>query len=260
MKKFSKATFVSLTGLAILFFLIVPMVVQSQQGDMTISDWQGTYLGVLPCAGCEGIQTELTLNTNKTFDLITRQIGKGDMGIKVISGKFSWNKTGTIITLGGIKKDERPTQYQVEENKVIQLDLSGNAVAGESADKYVLVKGKPSVEEKYWKLATLYGSTVSAEKGDLKEHHIMLKAEGGRLTGSSGCNSFSGNYVLTGENGIAMTKIIATKAACPTMDSESLFLRALEFVDGYTINGDTLQIHKANATPVAKFIAVYKKQ
>ncbi|MDQ3049901.1 MAG: copper resistance protein NlpE N-terminal domain-containing protein [Bacteroidota bacterium] len=261
MKKFSLTTSAKFLGMVVAFFLITSLSARSQQdGDMSASDWPGTYRGILPCASCEGIQTELTLNKNKTYDLITRQIGKGDMGVKVISGSFSWNKAGTIITLGGIKKDIQPAQYQVTENKVTQLDLTGNVLTGEAADKYILIKGKPSLEEKYWKLATLYGNAVSPETGDRKEHHIMLKAEGNRLTGSSGCNSFSGNYVLNGENGITMSKLIATKTACPTMDSESLFMRAMEFVDGYTINGDTLQIHKANATPVAKFIAVYKKQ
>ncbi len=221
--------------------------------------WSGTYRGVLPCANCEGMNTELTLNKNKTFDLITKTKNLSDASAKAVSGSFSINKSGTIITLGGIKKEEQPTQYQILENKLVQLDLTGNAVAPELTEKYTLVKGSPSVEEKYWKLVTLYGSTISPETGDRKEHHIILKAEGNRLTGSSGCNSFSGDYKLTDENGITVTKLFATKTSCPTMDSEALFMKALEFADGYSINGDTLQIQKAKMTPIAKFIAVYKK-
>ena len=243
-----------------LFLTFSLLTFHTSVSSQTTSDWSGTYRGVLPCASCEGIQTELTLNKNKTYDLITRQIGKGDMGVRAISGSFSLNKAGSIITLGGIKKDVQPTQYQLGENKVTQLDMAGMPITGELADKYVLTKGRPSIEEKYWKLVTLYGSTISPETGDRKEHHIMLKAEGSRITGSSGCNSFSGDFILNGENGIAITKLIATKTACPTMDSEALFIRALEFADGYIISGDTLQIQKAKATPVAKFIAVYKKQ
>jgi copper homeostasis protein (lipoprotein) len=242
-----------------LLFTLILFAFASVVHGQTTADWSGTYRGVLPCASCEGIQTELTLNKNKTYDLITRQIGKGDLGVRAISGSFSWNKAGTIITLGGIKKDVQPTQYQVAENKITQLDMAGLPITGELAEKYVLTKGRPSIEEKYWKLVTLYGSTISPETGDRKEHHIMFKAEGSRITGASGCNSFSGDYVLSGENGIAITKLIATKTACPTMDSEALFIRALEFADGYILNGDTLQIQKAKATPVAKFIAVYKK-
>ena len=31
-------------------------------------DWNGTYKGILPCADCEGIKTELELNSDKTYD------------------------------------------------------------------------------------------------------------------------------------------------------------------------------------------------
>ena len=47
---------------------------------------------------------------------------------------------------------------------------------------------------------------------------------------------------------------------CPVMDNEGHFMKILEMVDGYTLKGDTLEIHKAKMVPVAKFIAVYKKQ
>ena len=241
-------------------FFAITGIANSGDKIQTSVDRTGTYRGVLPCNGCDGVQTELTLNKNKTYDLITRFIGKGDAATRAISGSFSWNREGTVITLGGIKKDSGPTQYEAGENSMTQLDNDGNKITGEHASKYVLTKGSPSVEEKYWKLISLYGSTISPETGDRKEHHIMLKAEGNRLTGSSGCNTFSGDYLLNGENGVKISKISATKMACPVMDSESLFLKALEFIDGYAINSDTLVIYKANATPVAKFIAVYKKQ
>src|SRR6187431_1282003 len=70
---------------------------QDSHNSMNSVDWVGTYRGVLPCASCEGIETELTLNKNKTYDLITRRIGKGDLGVKAISGSFSWDKAGNKI-------------------------------------------------------------------------------------------------------------------------------------------------------------------
>jgi len=263
-----KHTIGSLTLIFTIVFLTVVSIASSEnfgiipQNDNSQNSppWQGTYRGVLPCADCQGMETELTLNKNKTFDHITRHAGKGNEATRAISGTFSWNKAGTIITLGGIKKETQPTQYQAGENTLTQLDAAGIPHTGELANKYILQKGKPAVEEKFWKLITLYGSSISPETGDRKEHHLMLKAEGNRISGSSGCNTFSGDYILNGENGIVISKLIATKMSCPTMDSEALFMRALEFVDGYTISGDTLQIHKAKATPVAKFVAVYKKQ
>ena len=252
---------------SIFFFLVAIVFVstvntshaQDSRSSMNSGNWAGTYRGVLPCANCEGIETELTLNKNKTYDLITRRIGKGDLGVKANTGSFSWDKAGNTITLGGIKPETQPAYYVVGENIVTQLDLQGKPIDGDLAAKYILKKGAPSIEEKYWKLATLYGNAVAPEKGDRKEAHIILKAEGNRLSGSGGCNTISGDYLLSKDNGIKFSKLVATQMECPVMDNEGHLMKILEMVDGYTLNGDTLEIHKAKMVPVAKFIAVYKK-
>ncbi len=221
--------------------------------------WSGTYRGVLLCQGCEGIQTELTLNKNKTFDLITRKIGKGDLGVKALSGSFSWNKEGNTVLLSGINKEVQPWQYRYSENTLTQLDLTGNSYQNDNGEKYSLKKGVPSIEEKYWKLVSLYGNAVVPEKGDRKEAHLMLKAEGNRVAASGGCNTISGDYLLSEGNGIKFSKLVATQMECPVMDTETQLLKILEMIDGYTLSGDTLQVHKAKMVPVAKFVAVYKK-
>ena len=41
-------------------------------------DWNGTYKGILPCADCEGIKTELELNSDKTYEIKETYLGKGD--------------------------------------------------------------------------------------------------------------------------------------------------------------------------------------
>jgi len=252
---------VTLFYFAIVVSFLMGSKVGAQGTDMSKNPdlWTGTYRGTLPCAGCEGIQTELTLNKNKTYDLITRRLGKGDLGVKALSGSFSWNKEGSIITLSGINKETQSSQLKYGEGTMTQLDLAGNLATGDLADKYVLKKGAPSVEEKYWKLYSIYGITVVPEKGDRKEAFLMLKAEGNRVAGSGGCNTISGDYLLSNDNGIKFSKIIATQMECPVVDNETQLLKILEMVDGYTLSGDTLMIHKAKMVPVAKFIAVYKK-
>jgi NlpE N-terminal domain len=45
---------------------------------------------------------------------------------------------GSIITLTGIKN--KPNEYFVGENKLIQLDIDGNKITGSLADKYILKK------------------------------------------------------------------------------------------------------------------------
>ena len=43
-------------------------VVDSHTAENAL-DWPGRYAGLLPCADCEGIQTQLTLNADKTYVL-----------------------------------------------------------------------------------------------------------------------------------------------------------------------------------------------
>ena len=106
--------------------------------SQTALDWQGTYNGITPCADCEGIETKIILNTDLTFVIQTKYLGKGEGKVFEEKGNFTWDKTGGSISLLGLKG--RPSLYKVGENKLIQLDMQGNTITGELAEKYVLTK------------------------------------------------------------------------------------------------------------------------
>lgn len=101
-------------------------------------DWEGVYKGVTPCANCEGIAVELTLGKDNTFVLKTKNMGKGDEKTTIEQGNFSWDKSGSVITLNGL--EHKPNQYKVGENHLVQMDMSGNIVEGDLASKYILQK------------------------------------------------------------------------------------------------------------------------
>lgn len=101
-------------------------------------DWSGTYKGVTPCADCEGIETEIILNNDLSYTIKTKYLVKGDARIFQETGSFVWDKTGGIISLKGLKGS--PTQYKVGENRLIQLDMEGNVITGNLAEKYILTK------------------------------------------------------------------------------------------------------------------------
>ncbi|WP_026714871.1 META domain-containing protein [Flavobacterium daejeonense] len=115
------------------------------------------------------------------------------------------------------------------------------------------------LQEKYWKLIEIRGQKVTSENY-LKEPHFILKAKENRITGNSGCNSFSGTYELTPEtNRIAIYNIAMTRMACIKPTVEEAFIKVLETADNYTVKNDTLQLNKARMAPMAKFVAVYLK-
>lgn len=232
-------------------------------------DWDGMYKGILPCADCEGIETVLTLNQDKTYSLKTAYLGKSDKVVEE-TGNFSWNSAGNTITLSS--SADKPNQYFVGENMLLQLDMNGNKISGEDADKYKLTKQsigskattadivKPksdaSLVETYWKLTELGGKPWQSKKG-VREIHIILKQKDSRVQGFLGCNTCSGSYELKEGNRISFKNVAITLMACPDMTMEDELKKVLERTDNYSISGDKLSLNKARMAPLARFEAVY---
>jgi len=217
-------------------------------------DWAGTYRGVLPCADCEGIKTELVLDESGTFRLGMLYMGKGKSGPVIREGRFEWDKTGNKIMLKEVAEGEGPRHFQVGEEKVFQLDLKGNRITGELAEEYVLSKYYPDtiLEDKYWKLIELQGRKIGKM---LKTPYIIILNE--KVKGNGGCNTFSGSVKITQPNKIFFQDLISTKMACVDQDgnrTESLFFDALNKADQFIIRNDTLTLTKGRMAPLAKFV------
>lgn len=99
-------------------------------------DVEGTYKGVLPCADCEGIETEIELK-DSAYIKRTKYLGKGDGKVDEEKGSFEW-VDGSTIELEGI--EGASNKYFVGENTLTHLDMEGNKVTGELADHYILKK------------------------------------------------------------------------------------------------------------------------
>lgn len=100
-------------------------------------DYLGFYSGVLPCADCEGIEVTLELGPGDSYIKKSTYLGKDDNQVFESSGTFSWNEAGNTITLNA---EEAPNQYFVGENVLFHLDMEGNRISGDLADKYKLIK------------------------------------------------------------------------------------------------------------------------
>jgi copper homeostasis protein (lipoprotein) len=109
------------------------------KGDnsMVSLDWYGTYMGKIPCADCQGIETSITLNKDGSYLLKTKYLGKSDV-LNEKTGKYTWNTAGSTITLNGISNS--PNQFLVGENVLFQLDMSGKRITGNLAESYQLKK------------------------------------------------------------------------------------------------------------------------
>ncbi len=101
-------------------------------------DWAGSYVGVIPCADCDGIQTEVILNADGSYQLSQQYLGKSADAF-VSQGPFSWSDSGSIVLL----ESAQPVQFFVGENQLFMLDQQGNRITGDLAARYRLQKTQP---------------------------------------------------------------------------------------------------------------------
>lgn len=221
--------------------------------SQTSVDWAGVYQGLLPCADCPGISTVVILNQDRTYELRTQYLERGD-SIYTESGAFEWNAEGSRITL----TDSDNRRFQVGENQIFHLDMEGNRIDGELASHYVLRKVDINPTDVYWKLIELQGQSVE-DIETMKEPYIRFNSSESRVEGTGGCNGFGGSYTMEDFGKISMSQLMSTKMACPNMDIEYQFMTSLEKVERYSQNADTLQLFTSDDAAFAKFVAVYGK-
>lgn len=223
----------------------------------TSLDWPGVYRGVLPCADCEGIETELTLNADLTYVISSIYLGKNNEALKE-NGNFKWDEAGAKITLENT--DSKATnQYLVGENMLFKLDANGNRIEGDLKEKYQLkkVQFNNKIAEKYWKLIELNGKKVILGKNQNIAPHLTLKNENSRVFGNGGCNAFQGTFELSEGNKIKFSKLASTKMFCDYMEMETAMLNALEMADNYSAKKDTVSLNNATMVSLAKFQLIY---
>jgi heat shock protein HslJ len=211
-------------------------------------DWTGSYSGVVPCASCPGIQIRVTLHAGGTFDRSLQYIDESPIPT-TDSGHFTWNATGSKVTLGA---GDDAQQYQVGENRLFHLDHRGERINGELAGRYVLEKHihDPSIEDRRWKLVELRGKPIEASKVEL-----TLRAENSTASGNASCNTFTGGYAIKNGQRIRFERNMAvTMMACPDMTLETAFFETLQQVDNYAIDQDgMLSLNRARMAPLVRF-------
>jgi len=81
--------------------------------------------------------------------------------------------------------------------------------------------------------------------------------EDGSLVGSSGCNTYTGNYVADGQ-AIAIGSVAATERGClepeGVMEQESVYITALAVVLSWNIEGDQLVLTDGGGNPILSYL------
>ena len=114
---------------------------QEQQvtGSVTITNasWPGTYSGTIPCASCPGIDMELTLLADNTYEL--RQVYQDEKKLEIKNqGSFTWMPDSLGIELQGLK--DISNKYLMQDKQLVMVGADGKAVEGKMANMYILKK------------------------------------------------------------------------------------------------------------------------
>lgn len=99
------------------------------------------YAGVIPCADCEGIETEISLKSDRTYLVHSLYLGRKSTGAgsNEISETGEWMQHGaSMIHL--MDRKNAPAMFEKTDSTLTQLDMGGKKITGKLADKYILKK------------------------------------------------------------------------------------------------------------------------
>jgi copper homeostasis protein (lipoprotein) len=103
---------------------------KAESMEVLSANLAGYYSGDLPCVDCEAINTMLELHNDNSYVLRYMYEGKSeDQFIK----EGEWSIKKNMLTLEGVDY-----QYKINTDYLIQLDLGGNEIKGDLAEKYQL--------------------------------------------------------------------------------------------------------------------------
>ncbi len=217
----------------------------------------GTYTGILPCADCEGVNYQVTLNTDSTYNEIVVYIGKN---LPPVESTGSWKMKDTN-KIDLTMKDGVVQHLEISGSNLIMLDAYGNKIQGILADKFILKPGKMKDPEaaadktRDSSAGSINGSWNLTELNDKKLDSIDffrgfpfidIREADNKFTGSTGCNRINGASTING-NYISFSKFVTTKMSCKG-DGESKFIDALQTIDSYKISENKLMLISSGKT------------
>ena len=112
-----------------------------------------------------------------------------------------------------------------------------------------------ALRETHWVPRELAGQPVRMP-ADTREPFLTLRADG-TAEGNGSCNRFRGSFFNEKPSELIFSELMSTRMACPAIETENQFTRALGQSRTYRISGDTLRLFSATNVLLARLEAVY---
>jgi heat shock protein HslJ len=149
-----------------------------------------------------------------------------------------------------VKDNERSDRMN---KKVLLLSIFAAMIILAACASPASQSGGGDLTGKVWALTELTGKPPLAGTGISAEF-----SADGRVSGSAGCNRYSGTYTISGKSITFSSPMASTMMMCDqaVMDQENAYLKALQEAKTFAVKGDQLTLTGANNTA----LAVYKAQ
>ena len=131
----------------------------------------------------------------------------------------------------------------------LQYSIDGDALTLASASGATLRFGRqppPRLAGVKWKV-TSFNNGRQAVVGVVGDSRLEISFDDGKVSGDAGCNTFHGNYT-SGDGTVAIGPLATSRRACeePLMTQEREFLAALASAVKWSIDGNALDMHRAD--------------
>jgi heat shock protein HslJ len=238
------------------------------ESPATATELRGTAWDLESYAGVDGEPVAgLTSGEMGTLAFAADGSFAGSTGCNRIAGTYT--QDGASLTLASgpmtLKACEGPVAAQ-EAAIVAALPLVASFTAGTSlvlqdADGTTLLTyapGMSSLAGTSWQATGINNGKEAVVSQEGTEKVTAMFGDDGTVSGSGGCNTYSGTYTTSGADQITIGTLAATEMACPepAMEIEQMYFAALGTVATYQIEGTTLTLRDAAGATQASFTLV----
>ncbi|MDR0291508.1 MAG: copper resistance protein NlpE N-terminal domain-containing protein [Elusimicrobium sp.] len=218
-------------------------------------EYAGAFSGVLPCADCAGINTELTLNPDNTYQLSETYLKDVP---QTFGSEGKWTPAADFKTfeLKNSQNKEKEFYAFSGKNELKKLDINAKPI---ESDLNYSLKRKTldfnAVKGKVWQLAQVQtaagGVTFNAAKlsKEFFKDIYTIQFDGGRAWGKASPNRFNAPYSLGAGNNMSFQPASATLMFGirePEGLNEHGFFQLLSKVYGWDFVKDQLILYTKN--------------
>lgn len=225
-----------------------------------------TFEGELPCADCPGIRTQLDLFADGVY--LLRRSYRDRPPVQDEVGRWVLSSDRLVLRLD--PGTGRQTLAAVSGDGLLaMLDVEGRPIVSSANTRIERLPWFAPVRRTVrtplppvpartfagttWKLRRLAGRANDIEDGGRQPS--LTFSTSGRVTGTTGCNRLSGNYVLD-DKALSLPGVVTTRMAClEGGDVEGAFNEALRKVTSMRLIGDWLELLDADGHMVARFVS-----